>query len=397
MLEGDFDLTKTLPGDNPADGQGPDGATVWRRRRGGERRSVRRQARCSFPDEHVSERAALGLRFSFLQVHTGALRWRLAAVPLAEAGGGRQAAARVQLEPKLNPFSGAPETDDSDVADPVMQPTELLVDAFHAGDAARRARSRRAPARRNRCANCAGHRPAARACLPARTCWRWTVPCWNGKGTVGQPLARVLLPRASSPRRRTPDTVLARVAGMADGLPRPGITVRASEREQFRGGARHDRPRWAWSHFRLRRPGSARGARTGASRRAASSPTRRRDRPSATLDGPGLGERRESRSRTRPADPRPKARSVCVRVVLTDRSLYRPGQTVRIKGLARTVKADGSEHGTLCTFPPVRPCPLDRHPLPSSEEAGRRGGCDRGRRGWLGSTEWTISNGRETR
>ena len=33
--------------------------------------------------------------------------------------------------------------------------------------------------------------------------------------------------------------------------------------------------------------------------------------------------------------------------MLTDRSLYRPGQTVRIKGLVRTVRADGSEHGAL--------------------------------------------------
>src|SRR5436309_2898664 len=35
-----------------------------------------------FPGARVSQRAALGLRFTFLQVHTGALRWRLAAVPL---------------------------------------------------------------------------------------------------------------------------------------------------------------------------------------------------------------------------------------------------------------------------------------------------------------------------
>ena len=289
-----------------------------------------------FPDAYVSERAALGLRFSFLQVHTGALRWRLAAVPLEKL-----AAVDKRLREfnsaKLNPFSGEPETDDSD--EWVTQPTELLVDAFHLETRGQ------------------GTFPASTGESEQMRELRWPIPGgqgvpagayllevdgprWNGKGTVGN-RSLVFFSESVITEKRTPDTVLARVAGMADGLPRPGITVRALSASNFElARATTDRDGLARFSFADLVPPAGKNGGEPARSLVADTP----EGPAiGTLDGAGLGM--DVNLPDKPVEP---PRGVKLRsLVLTDRSLYRPGQTVRIKGLVRTVKADGSEHGIL--------------------------------------------------
>ena len=175
-----------------------------------------------FPDSRVSERAALGLRFSFLQVHTGALRWRLAAVPLEKLAAVNKRVREFEQSNK-NPFSGEPEEDDT--GDYLPQPTELLVDAFGLETRAQ------------------GTFPASEGEAETLRDLRWSppggkgMPCgayllevdgprWDGKGTVGH-RSLVFFSESVITEKRTPDTVFARVAGMADGLPRAGVVVRA--------------------------------------------------------------------------------------------------------------------------------------------------------------------------
>ncbi len=290
-----------------------------------------------FPDSRVSERAALGLRFSFLQVHTGALRWRLAAVPLEKLAAVNKRMREFE-QSKKNPFNDEPEEDESGIELP--QSTELLVNAFGLETRAQ------------------GTFPASDGEAETLRDLRWSPPdgkgvpsgayllevdgpCWNGKGTVGH-RSLVCFSESVITEKRTPDTVFARVAGMADGLPRAGIVVRALSDSNFElarattdrdGLARFARTDLAppkgknggepAQQFRRRHPGGA--------------------RPSARSDGAMLNP--DASLPDKPTDPPAGQRLRAV--VLTDRSLYRPGQTVRIKGLARTVKADGSEHGAL--------------------------------------------------
>ena len=290
-----------------------------------------------FPNEHVSERAALGLRFRFLQAHTGALRWRLAAVPLAKLAAVGQRL-REFNEAKLNPFSGEPETrDDGEVN--VPKPTGLLVDAFALEPRAQgtfpasdgeteQMRELRWPP------------PGGQGVPPGAYLLEVDGPCWDGKGTVGN-RSLVFFSESVITEKRTPDTVLARVAGMADGLPRPGITVRALSASNF------ELARETTDHDGLVRFPSAalvppKDVNGGEPARSLVADTP--EGPAiATLDGPDFDD-----SVSFPEKPDHPLKGDTLRAVtLTDRSLYRPGQTVRIKGLARTVKADGSEHGAL--------------------------------------------------
>ena len=289
-----------------------------------------------FPQERVSERAALGLRFRFLQVHTGALRWRLAAVPLPKlAAVGERL--REFTQAKKNPFSGEAMTDDGGVD--VPQPTELLVDSFGLETRAE------------------GTFPASAGEEETLRELRWEAP--GGKGmAAGAYLLEVDGPRADGGRgsvgnrslvffsesvvteKRTPDTVLARVAGMADGLPRAGITVRALSASNFEV-ARAVTDRDGLARFASADLLPPKGKNGGEPARSLVADTP--EGPAiSTLDGQGLDDVYI------PDKPAKAGGSQTLRAVLvTDRSLYRPGQTARIKGLMRTGRADGGGGGRL--------------------------------------------------
>ena len=334
VLEGDFDLAKhyevtVKPGVKGRRGYGLAAASRW----GATFRP--KASAIFFPDARISERAALGLRFSFLQVHTGALRWRLAAVPLEKlAAVGKRTREFEQAKP--NPFGGPPETNDLGIEIP--QPTVLLVDAFGLETRAE------------------GTFPASAGEAETLRDIRWTPPdgkgvpsgayllevdgpAWDGKGSVGH-RSLVFFSESIITEKRTPDTVLARVAGMADGLPRPGLTVRAVSSSNYEvARATTDADGVArFASASLTPPANQKGGESAVTF-IADAP----EGPSiATIDGESF---EDVYFPDPPAHPPTGERTRAI--VITDRSLYRPGHTVRIKGIVRTTRADKSEHGKL--------------------------------------------------
>lgn len=82
-----------------------------------------------FPRRDASERSRLGFRFPVEQVNTGPLHWRLAPVP-PEKLPALQKRLREFTEPRKDPVTGG-EIVDKETAIPVWQPTELLIEAGH--------------------------------------------------------------------------------------------------------------------------------------------------------------------------------------------------------------------------------------------------------------------------
>ena len=131
---------------------------------------------------------------------------------------------------------------------------------------------------------------------------------------------------------------------MADGLPRAGIVVRALSESNFEcARATTDRDGVARFASADLVPPKGKNGGEPAKTLVADTP----EGPSvSTLDGEGFGgDADDMEFEEKPAHP-PKGRVVRA-VLLTDRSLYRPGQTVRMKGLVRTAPADGSGNGKL--------------------------------------------------
>ncbi len=334
VLEGDFDLTKHYevtvgPAVKGRRGYGLAAPARW----GATFRP--KTSALFFPPDRLNERAALGLRFSFLQAHTGALRWRLAAVPLEKLPTVEKRLREIN-QPRNNPFTGEPDTDDA--GETVIPPSPLVVDTFgletraqgtfpaSAGEAEELRELRWSP-------------PGGKGVPPGAYLLEIDGARWDGKGDVANSVL-MFFSESVLTEKRTPDHVLIRVAGMADGLPRPGINVRAISTSNFElARATTDKDGLArFSATDLEPPKDKNGGEKAYSL-VADTP----EGPSVgSLDGIGLDETASPEKREHPLKgQQPHG------VVFTDRSLYRPGQTVRIKGLVRTVEADGSEHGKL--------------------------------------------------
>ena len=287
-----------------------------------------------FPSGDIRQRALLGLRFSFLQAHTGALRWRLASVPL-EKFALVQSRLREFGPSKKNPVSGNLEVDDADQE--VPQPTQLLVDTF--GLPVRGEGT--VPASQDEAESLRELRwtpPGGAGVAPGAYLLEVDGPCWDGKGIVGN-RSLIFFSETVLTEKRAPDTVLARLAGMADGRPRPGVAVRALSQSNFEvARATTDRDGIArFTNADLTPPTGERG---GESARTLVADTPEGPAVS-TLDGDSLD------NTATPEPPKtPPAPVVTRGFVLTDRSLYRPGQTIHIKGLIRladTADGDGGD------------------------------------------------------
>ncbi len=330
VIEGDFDRAKhyvvtVQPTVRGRRGFGPAGA---------ERRGATFRAKASalfFPGARVNQRSRLGLRFAFMQVHTGPLRWRLASVP-PEKFALVQSRVREFTDAKLNPVSHEPEVDADGVE--VPQPTELLIDTLglatkgegtfpaSAGEAEDLREVRWTP-------------PGGGAVPPGIYLLEMDGPRPDGKGTVGH-RSVVFFSESVLTEKRTPDTVVARLAGMADGKPQPGVTIRAVSESNFEV-ARAVTDRDGVARFvaaNLKPPKGERGG-EAAKTLVADTP----EGPAvSTLDGAEL----EDVYIPEPTDE-PKPATVVRGVVLTDRSLYRPGHTVHVKGLVRFADAKGGD------------------------------------------------------
>ncbi len=227
---------------------------------------------------------------------------------------------------KISPVTHNAETDENGLD--VAHPTELLVDAL--GLATRAEGTFAASADETealRDLRWAGPGNGAPGVPPGAYLLEIDGPRWDGKGIVGQH-SLVVFSESVLTEKRTPDGVLVRLAGMSDGKPRPGVPVRAISASNFEV-ARGVTDAGGLVRFTYAELHPSAGERGGETARSLVADTP--EGPSvAFLDNESLDE--VDLSNDPPAAPSgPALRSM----IVTDRSLYRPGQTVRIKGLAR--------------------------------------------------------------
>lgn len=264
-----------------------------------------------FPGADFSQRAAGGLRFAFVQVNTGPLHWRLARVPPPLLAG-VTARLREFTRDAADPLTGG-EVIDPATGDPRPRPTELLVDAFQlevvaSGD----------------CPASGDDRDTVRqlAVTPDRPLAGLHLIEVSGALADGRVIGNRLLIGFGDllmTRKDNAQETLVRWVQMADGQPVPNLPVRlitddhhtlARATTDAQGIARFARAVAATATYCVAEPT------TGPVYQRAEG-----DR----LNSVYLGE-------PRPATPAPVLRSV----IVLDRNLYRPGETVKLHGMLRT-------------------------------------------------------------
>jgi uncharacterized protein YfaS (alpha-2-macroglobulin family) len=272
-----------------------------------------------FPSSQVFARARQELRFDFFQVNTPQVTWKLAAIPAEKLPAVTARVAEFKKD-ATDPVTGKAVEDPRTGFTKQFQ-TELLVDAFQlpvAATGTTEATSGDVETRREiRCTPKGGETFAgaylleASATLPdGRIVGNRTIVCVND----------YLLTQ-----KRTPTTVVLRVAKMSDGNPLSGVTVRAVTDENIEL-ARATTDTDGMAHFP----------------RETVYPKKGKDAHlfiADTPNGPALqfaqGESYSSGSDYARFADRLHAE------IITDRNLYRPGQVVKMKGIVRDLSASG--------------------------------------------------------
>lgn len=279
-----------------------------------------RQAAILFPNQTVRERSALGFRFGFYQVNTGALEWKLAPVPLEKLP---------EISSRLEEFKGEAEDEDgntiwTDEGKIQQTPTELLIPAF-------------------------GLTPVATGTVPASPgdtetlrdlAWKPESGALSGpmlleitgtdaRGRVIGNRALIYFGEQAITRKVTPSETILRIARMSDGLPVSGATVKVLDKKllPLATGTTDEQGLAAFAQAGI----------PGAEYFVAEVEGNATLQPVAMSDafsGGYLGAR-----------PPPPLRSFA----FTDRPLYRPGQEVSFKGLVR------EESGDLLKIPSGQP------------------------------------------
>ncbi|MFL6584588.1 MAG: alpha-2-macroglobulin family protein [Chthoniobacterales bacterium] len=272
-----------------------------------------------FPGSQVFLRARNELRFAFFQINTPAVTWRLASIPAEKLAA---VTARVTEFDKnaTDPVSGKPIMDLRTGFTKQFQ-TELLVDAFELPvvstgnfDAAAGNDS----VRRNlHCTLKAGAVFGGPYLLEAsaklddgRVVGNRTIVC----------VSDYLLTQ-----KRTADHVLLRVAKMSDGKPLPGVTVRALTDE----------------NVELARSVTDQNGLASFEGNAVLPPKTKQvhlfiaDTPAGAALQFANGQAYASGSEQKRAEAKTHVE------IITDRNLYRPGQVVKMKGIARDLGPDG--------------------------------------------------------
>jgi len=273
-----------------------------------------------FPSSQLFLRAREELRFSFLQINTPRVTWKLARIPLEKLGAVKARLSEFERE-EINPLTGKP------VFDPrtgfaKAHPTDLLVDAFALA-------------------------VASSGTLDASTGDAETVREIRCVASDGKPLSGAYLLEASASlsdghlvgnrsivfvsdfvlsEKRTRTTTAVRIAKMSDAQPVADVTVRAVTDDNIELG---------------RSTTDQNGIATFS--RGQLFPKKQ---PPAglfiaeTVNGPALrpaGADEGYASGSEEIRPAAKHRAV----IITDRNLYRPGQVVMIKGMMRDAVETG--------------------------------------------------------
>ncbi|MBV8141542.1 MAG: hypothetical protein JOZ60_05785, partial [Verrucomicrobia bacterium] len=267
-----------------------------------------------FPSSELYLRALRELRFSFLQINTGPVQWNLARVPLEKLS-----AVNARLtefdRPQINPLTGKMMVDPR-TGLTRMRPTDLLVQSFGlpvvSSGTFEASDGKDQIMREIRCVSSDKEALSGPYLLEASS----TLP---GGRIVGN-RSIVLVSNYILSQKRTADSIIVRLAGMADAQPVAGIAVRAVTAE----------------NIELQRETTGQDG-IATFRRSTLFPDRQ---PHATLiiaetsDGPlvrslDIDTGYTSGTETVPLPEKLRA------AIITDRNLYRPGQSVKIKGILR--------------------------------------------------------------
>ena len=275
-----------------------------------------------FPSSQIFARARQELRFAFFQVNTPQVTWKLARIP-AEKLSAVTARVKEFEKDSRDPVTGKVVIDPRTGFAKEFQ-TELLVDAFQlpvASSGTFEATSNDTETRRD--VRCSAAKEAfagpylfeASATLPdGRIVGNRSIICVND----------YLLTQ-----KRTPTTVIMRLAKMSDASSVAGVTIRAVTEDNIEA-----------ARAVTDKNGIAEFAKDSVFPKTKDSNAKNTDLFIAdTPSGPALqfaeATAFSSGTDSSPTPNRPSAE------IVTDRNLYRPGHTVKMKGLARDVAAGG--------------------------------------------------------
>jgi uncharacterized protein YfaS (alpha-2-macroglobulin family) len=273
-----------------------------------------------FPSSQLFLRARKELRFSFLQINTPRVTWKLARIPLEKLGAVKARLSEFEQE-EISPLTGKSVLDPRTGFAKVL-PTDLLVDAFalavvssgtldsSSGDVE--------TVREVRCTDGDGK--------PLSGAYLLEASALLSDGRLVGNRSIVFVSDFILSEKRTQTTTVIRIAKMSDALPVAGVTVRAVTDENIElGRSTTDQNGMAIflrsQIFPEKQP------------RVALYIAETVNGPAIRPAGAGGGYQSGSEV-TRPAA---KHRAV----IVTDRNLYRPGQVVKIKGMMRDTTGTG--------------------------------------------------------
>jgi alpha-2-macroglobulin len=267
-----------------------------------------------FPSSQLFMRALKELHFSFLQVNTGPVEWKLARIPLEKLGAVNARLLEFEQE-QINPLTG------KSVVDPrtgfaVMRPTDLLVQSFGLPVVSQgtldASNGEEEALREIRCESNNSQPFSGPYLLEAST-----TP--DGGRIVGN-RSIILVSNYIVSQKRSPDSVIVRIAAMADAQPVAGVAVRAvtAENIELQRAITDQNGMATFSRAELF-PGK---------------PPRAALLIADTVDGPVVRTLDANAGYTSGSEVNaaPQTRRGAI---ITDRNLYRPGQTVKIKGIIR--------------------------------------------------------------
>jgi uncharacterized protein YfaS (alpha-2-macroglobulin family) len=272
-----------------------------------------------FPSSQLFMRALRELHFSFLQVNTGPVEWKLARIPLEKLSAVSARLSEFEQQ-QINPLTGKSEVDPR-TGFSLMRPTDLLIQSFGLPVVSRGtldSSNGEETLREIKCDSTDSHPFSGPYLLEAST-----APA--GGRVVGN-RSIISVSNYIVSQKHSPDSVIVRIAGMAEARPVAGVAVRAVTAE----------------NIELQRATTDLNGLATFSR-AELFPGKQ---PPATLlivdtvDGPVI--RTLDVNSGYPSGSEVIAVSANRRAaIVTDRNLYRPGQTVKIKGIVRD--ANGTE------------------------------------------------------
>ena len=267
-----------------------------------------------FPASELFLRALKELRFSFLQINTGPLNWKLARIPPEKLGSVRARLTEFEQQ-QMDPLTGKSRTDPR-TGFALKRPTDLLVESFGlplVGSGRLEASNGNEETLRDILCESADGKPFSGAYLLEVSA---TLP---DNRIVGN-RSIVFVSNSILSQKRSSEAIFVRIAGMADAQPVAGVTIHAvtDENIELQRAATDQNGLARFSRAELF-PGK---------------------QPHATLfiadtaDGPvfrPIGIDSGYTSGTEAVASPQKRRAA----IVTDRNLYRPGQLVKIKGIMR--------------------------------------------------------------